>query len=59
MGTFNITQSGQTTLTAVFDSDCFRPPTLDLAWQEDGNILLIKQLCNPPVSGVAGVWISL
>lgn len=53
-GDVYITQSGQTTLTAVFDSDCFRPPTLDLAWQEDGNILLIKQLCNPPVSGVAG-----
>lgn len=45
---------GQTTPTAIFDSECFRPPTLDLAWQQDGATLLIKQLCDSPVSGLPG-----
>ena len=53
-GDVYMTQVDQTTPTAVFESDCFRPPMLDLAWQQDGETLLIKQLCDPPVSGAAG-----
>jgi Tol biopolymer transport system component len=53
-GDVYITQVEQTTPTSVFESDCFRPPMLDLAWQQDGETLVIKQLCDPPVSGASG-----
>jgi WD40 repeat protein len=46
--------TGQTTPTALFDSDCFRPPTLDLAWQTSGETLVIQQSCNASVSGESG-----
>lgn len=35
----------------VFSSDCQRPPTIDLAWQPDGETLVIKQRCPAPTAG--------
>jgi WD40 repeat protein len=37
----------------VFSSDCQRPPTIDLAWQPDGETLVIKQRCPAPTAGAA------
>jgi WD40 repeat protein len=44
----------QTVSPPLFDSDCLRPPTLDLAWQQNGQTLVIQQLCDPPVTGAPG-----
>lgn len=35
----------------VFSSDCQRPPTIDLAWQPDGETLVIQQRCPAPIAG--------
>ncbi|MBW4482263.1 MAG: PD40 domain-containing protein [Tildeniella torsiva UHER 1998/13D] len=35
----------------VFSSDCQRPPTIDLAWQPDGETLVIKQSCPSSTAG--------
>ena len=53
-GQVYITHIGQGTPTVVFESECLRPPTIDLAWQTNGETLLIEQVCDPPVSGVPG-----
>ncbi len=37
----------------VFTSDCQRPPTLDLAWQSGGD-LVILQRCPSPIAGELG-----
>lgn len=37
----------------VFSSDCQRPPTIDLAWQPDGETLVIKQRCPAPTAGAS------
>lgn len=37
----------------VFTSDCQRPPTLDLAWQSDGD-LVILQRCPASIAGELG-----
>lgn len=42
---------GATSPELVFSSDCQRPPTIDLAWQPDGETLVIKQRCPAPTAG--------
>lgn len=49
-----VLQPDQNPARGIFDSECLRPPTLDLAWQATAETLVIKQLCDPPVSGVPG-----
>jgi Tol biopolymer transport system component len=53
-GEVYVMRTGQAQPTAVFESECFRPPSLDLAWQQRGDILVIRQMCDPPVSGTPG-----
>ncbi|MGG6237539.1 TolB family protein [Nodosilinea sp. AN01ver1] len=37
----------------VFTSDCQRPPTLDLAWQSDGDLVILER-CPASIAGGAG-----
>lgn len=44
-------EAGESSPQLVFSSDCQRPPTVDLAWQLDGETLVIMQRCPAPTAG--------
>jgi len=53
-GQVDVIRLDQSSPAVIFESDCVRPPTLDLAWQTDDETLVIQELCDPPVSGAPG-----
>ncbi len=45
----------------LFSSTCQRPPAIDLAWQTDGDTLVISERCPAPIAGAVGqqtLWLS-
>jgi hypothetical protein len=50
----SVIRPDQSNSAVIFESDCVRPPTLDLTWQTDDETLIIQELCDPPVSGSPG-----
>jgi Tol biopolymer transport system component len=52
---------GSETSELLFSSRCQRPPTIDLAWQSNGETLVINERCSSPTAGAVDqqtLWLS-